>query len=291
MINGIIFAGCSFTWGEGLELYSKYPSVNYDYYKKHEYHWPHVNEIGYVKESHLKYIAANRWPRIVANHFNTFDCVDSENGGSIPRMKTHIQKSLELYGNDVSHLIIQMTEHARDLELKGLPDPNEDSEHYGLRRVLDARIDFDKGDISSEKYNLMPESNIWYETFGKKTSLEVDDELFKDNVISFLSWIKKIQKENNLKVFFLGTWTNDSERYDELDKWDTEIADFYNKNLIRLNYDNQSFRSIYEMTRDVMDGGFCILDDLPYTQNDHPSMKLHNLLSQNVIRKIEQYEN
>jgi hypothetical protein len=292
MINGIIFAGCSFTWGEGLELYSNYPSVNYDYYKEHEYHWPHVNDCGFVKASHIEYIKSNRWSRIVSSHYNTFDCVDEENGGSIPRMKLHIEKCLKKYGEDISHLVIQFTEHARDLELKGLPDPTKDDEHYGLRRVLDSRIEFDRGDISESIYKSKAEYNIWKETFGDKNAIQVDDELFEKNVIEFLKWLRDIQLKHSLKLYFIGTWTNDSERYDMIEKWDKNIADFYNKNLIRIHYNGESYRSIYELTKENSDGKFSILDDLPYTNNDHPSKKLHDLLGETVINKLKKdYEN
>ena len=53
------------------------------------------------------------------------------------------------------------------------------------------------------------------------------------------------------------------------------------------------YRSIYELISKHWDtGGFMIFNDLPYTNNDHPSMKLHDLLAENVINKLKKdYEN
>lgn len=283
MIKGIIFAGCSFTWGEGLELYSNYSSVPYDYYKKHQYHWPHVNEIGGIKDSHIEWIKSNRYSRKVANHFNTFDLVWPENGGSFNTMKSHIENNLEKYGEDISHIVVQLTEHTRDFKLKvGNHDPNE----FGLRRVIDKRIEYDLGSITEFEYNKTTEAEIWNMNFPNLNSLEVDDMLFNENVIDFLKYLKNISEEKNLKIKFIGTWTNDSERYDKI--YDSELQKFYNKNLIRITYQENQYRSMYELLSKFWDnGGFMIWNDLPYTNNDHPSMKLHDLLTTNIINKLE----
>lgn len=288
MVKGIIFAGCSFTWGEGLELYSNYSTINYQYYKENEYHWPHIDEQGFFKPSHLEYIKSNRWPRKVANHFNTFDVVWPENGGSFNTMKSHIENNLEKYGDDISHIVVQLTEHTRDLKLK----LNEtQSQNHGIRNVLDKRIEFERNDISKEEYNKTEESKIWDINFGNLTALDVDDMLFNENVIDFFQYLKNISEEKNLKIKFIGTWTNDSERYDKI--YDSELQKFYNKNLIRITYQGNQYRSIYELISKHWDtGGFMIFNDLPYTNNDHPSMKLHDLLAENVINKLKKdYEN
>ena len=80
-MKGILFGGCSFTWGQGLYYYSnlnRLPILENDY----TYH-PEL-----IKESHLRFKDSIRYPRLVANNFNTFEVFkdnndkDLSNGGS-----------------------------------------------------------------------------------------------------------------------------------------------------------------------------------------------------------------
>lgn len=278
-VRGIVFAGDSFTWGEGLELYSNYPSVQYEYYIQNGYHWPHVNEMGFVKKSHLEYIKANRFSRAVANRFDGFECVHDMNGGSFGTMKEHILKSIKLYGEDLSHLVVQFTEHLRDYTLKDSTIPGD-----GVKELLDNRIQYERGDISIDEYESSLYFKKWKDNFGEMTALEVDDFLFESNVITFLKWIEDISKSNNLVVKFIGTWTNDSYRYDKLHEYDIGVSNFYNNQLIKLKFDKKYFRSIFELTSNYR--GFRIVDDLEWSDNEHPNNKLHNIIANNIINQI-----
>lgn len=74
-MKGILFGGCSFTWGQGLYFYSNLP---------HLYNPTNIHEfLGYkVTPAQIHFKNTIRYPRIVANHFNTFEIVRTENGGS-----------------------------------------------------------------------------------------------------------------------------------------------------------------------------------------------------------------
>lgn len=65
-MKGIVFAGCSFTWGEGLELYSDLPTLNLESIKRYGYHFPDSGY--YMPKSHLKFIESNRFSRLVSHH-------------------------------------------------------------------------------------------------------------------------------------------------------------------------------------------------------------------------------
>ncbi len=72
--KGMVFAGCSFTWGQGLYYYSgldtlQEPPANH---YKHEL----------VTAAHERYMESVRFPRLVANHFNTFELCQPFNGGA-----------------------------------------------------------------------------------------------------------------------------------------------------------------------------------------------------------------
>ena len=228
----------------------------------------------------MEYIKANRFSRIVANRFDTFDCVQDANGGSLGQMKEHILKSIKLYGNDLSHIIIQFTEHLRDCTLKDSKHPGD-----GVRELLDNRIEYERGIITIDEYESSSYSKRWKDNFGEMSSLEVDDFLFKSNVITFLNWVMDISKSNNLVVKFIGTWTNDSYRYDTLDKYDIIVSNFYNKNLIKFKFNKKYYRSIFELTSS--NKSFRLVDDFEWSNNEHPNIKLHNLISNNIIKQID----
>ena len=74
-MKGIIFGGCSFTWGQGLYFYSdlvdlKYPESEYVFNQKE------------ITDAQIKFKNTLYYPRLVANHFNTFEVTKKDNGGS-----------------------------------------------------------------------------------------------------------------------------------------------------------------------------------------------------------------
>jgi len=74
MKKGMIFAGCSFTWGQGLYYYSNLSTLKQPA--------PEQFDNTLVNDAHRRYMSTIRYPRLVANHFETFELVKKENGGS-----------------------------------------------------------------------------------------------------------------------------------------------------------------------------------------------------------------
>jgi hypothetical protein len=74
-MKGILFGGCSFTWGQGLYFYSE---LNRLVYPENEFTYNDST----VNDAHRKFRDTLRYPRLVANHFNTFEVFKKMNGGS-----------------------------------------------------------------------------------------------------------------------------------------------------------------------------------------------------------------
>ena len=66
-MKGLIFAGCSFTWGQGLYYYSGLDTLVEPA--------PDCYDAKLVTDAHKKYMETLRYPRLVANHFKTFEIV------------------------------------------------------------------------------------------------------------------------------------------------------------------------------------------------------------------------
>ena len=108
--KGIIFAGCSFTWGQGLHFYSESESLKYPVLGN-------SFQINHLTNYHLKFIESKRFPRLVSDSLKTVEFVNDRNGGQDNKtidywfnsIGTHIHSPF----TDYSHLIFQFTEPIR----------------------------------------------------------------------------------------------------------------------------------------------------------------------------------
>ena len=106
-MKGIIFAGDSFTWGQGLYFYSKLPRLFY----------PKFNQPGgdNVTKSHILFKNLKSFARLVSNHFNTFEIKKEKNGGSDDEALQFIDDLFEndfIY-DDFDFAILQTTQPFR----------------------------------------------------------------------------------------------------------------------------------------------------------------------------------
>jgi hypothetical protein len=116
-MNGIIFAGDSFTWGQGLYHYSNLPNLK-------------IPKTGhyidtYVTPSHRKFKDTKRFARLVVNEFETFELVKIGNGGNDYESLEFIDDIFKKDGykyEDISYVIFQTTHFVRspfEMEVEG----------------------------------------------------------------------------------------------------------------------------------------------------------------------------
>jgi len=109
-MNGLIFVGCSFTWGQGLYFYSNLPRLI-------QCDDPHYWDSTWLSQAQIHYKNACRFPRLVANYFETFEIAVSENGGNNDTSLEFIIKILNssrYIDKDLSYVIFQITRVTRD---------------------------------------------------------------------------------------------------------------------------------------------------------------------------------
>jgi hypothetical protein len=87
-MKGIIFAGCSFTWGQGLYFYSDLPNVIPQ--SDNDFHPSKVTD------AHVKYKDTLRYPRLVAN-FSTSDHTNEDTGYKIRETMWRVYSRIGLY--------------------------------------------------------------------------------------------------------------------------------------------------------------------------------------------------
>lgn len=281
-MKGIIFAGCSFTWGEALELYSNYPTIRYEYYKQEHKGYFFPEAVMYQKPGHVKFIESNRFARKVAQHFNTFDLVHPKNGGSLSTMRKFISSSLLEYEGDIEYIVLQFTEILRDVYIH---DKCLDTCcNISVREILNDRVSYECKELSLDEYKKYKSYELYNQYFGDKTPLDIDNEYSTSELIKTLKFLKEIET-TGIKIKLLGTWTSDIQKYENLKNIDLELYNFYKENLVKIQTPNNIYETIFSAYNSNSE--YRIATDLPWSNNDHPSLKFHNILTDSLIKSIE----
>jgi len=285
--KGMIFAGCSYTWGQGLYYYS-----NLETLRDQNNPWGYTR--GIANPAHHLFKESVRFPRLVANHFNSYEIVHPENGGAndviIEYWKncfTNREKNAELltiaHGvvpakveqieyEEVSHIVFQLTQWMRDLyeiEYEGekinLPvqwywDNNPNRDIPNLKDIFEKYVEKNGGDFSdlNESLQLRALNNL------KTFLMECENRGIKTYVLSWPhEFIKLIEKDEWIKERWI-TFDYEGKNY--------ECIEYLNENNPELEIykDHESFK-------------------VP-PQDSHPSLKCHQIIAENVIRFIENKE-
>jgi len=270
-MKGMVFAGCSFTWGEGLHLYSDVCDISYTKNQNFNIH--------NIKESHKKCIQTNRFARKVANHFDTWELCRENNGGSNLDNLEFIKKSFGINEDytlqpnstfnikDISCLVFQITHPERG---PFLLYSNKDNIKYKMHIMsLDNESLNNQPEEKEKLIKLYEEYGDSFESQISKTLFDELEELFifleKHNIVcKILLWQERVGKsiENNK---FLGD------------------------RLITLSYRKKVYKSIEELTDRY--SKLAILGHFKkfgVQMNDqHPSKLCHQLIAENIINNLE----
>lgn len=268
-MKGLLFGGCSFTWGQGLYFYSELPNL---------FNPPDEVYFGdKVTDSHKKFAETLRYPRLVANHFKTFEVLKNSNGGSEDetfqffekifndpdktRVEPHVSYDRYVY-EDFSYMIVQLSVVYRnkfEFEFEG-----------------------------KNHFTNSPPINGWADT----SKLEKWMELNNYSVEDWSNELKRLQYERLLKELKFyeskGIKTRVLSWQDDLIshiKNDT----FLNERFINIRYKNEVFDTIQELQ--LKHPEMYIKSD-PYFngyvyKDHHPSKICHEVIANSIIYNLE----
>ena len=272
-MNGIVFCGCSFTWGQGLYYYSDLKTIVEP--PEFTFEWD------LVSDAHRRYMFAHRWARLVANHFDTFEVVKNSNGGqesqSLEFLKNIFHKSENSFAQpdnpfylresfdyqEISYVILQTSVPIRNLfsfELDGKKYSHELGESNPRVRNLFLKY-MEQNNISDldglhdllvqQQFEKIVEAFQFYESKGIKCRILCWQDHYLDNI-----------REN---------------------KW---MLDRF----IPLEYGGVKYDSIYQMG--LKNKHLWIKSDYPYfgstpPKDHHPSKECHRVVADAIIKKIE----
>lgn len=278
VVKGLLFAGCSFTWGQGLYYYSNLPTLKEPL--------PDHYDPALITAAHRRYMETVRFPRLVANHFKTWEVVHPFNGGSnlsairwwrssfnnMPSGPDHTIKEYEY--NEFEHVFFQLTQWHRD---------NIDIEIDGKRHSVPMNIILGG-----------PGNEEWPERFARWLKIKkltwdqwlvqyIDDNI--DRVKNFL-----MEFEDNGVKSTLILWPEVYNHEAVGDEYISRIESdpWLNERLLRLKYEGRSFDSMEalmnahsEMTIKTDVTSF---KDTP--KDHHPSLKMHSVMADNIIEHL-----
>jgi hypothetical protein len=268
-MKGLLFGGCSFTWGQGLYFYSELPNL---------FNPPgEVYFANKVTDSHKKFAETLRYPRLVASHFKTFEVLKNINGGSEDetfdffdnilndpnRNKLYSYYSHDRYTyEDFSYIIIQLSQIFRNK----------------FYFELDGETHFTNS----------PPINGWDDT----TKLEKWMEINNYSVEDWSNQLKKLQYERLLKEL---KFYEDKGIKTKILSWQDDLIEyikndtFLNERFIQIRYDDK----VYDTIRDLQTNhSEMYIKSDPYFdgyvyRDHHPSKKCHEVIANSIIYNLE----
>ena len=269
----MLFGGCSYTWGQGLYFYSNLPNL---YNPKDIYEFPGHK----VTEAQIRFKNTLYYPRLVANHFNTFEVTKPFNGGSDDESFDFFQ---HIFNNP--NEVFSPKKEKRDIFIsKALNEFNYEDFDYIIIQL--------SGTYRNRYY-----FNIGNNTFNTSLSIQnhkileymkLNNYTFEDCRIEFFNQqIDRLKKElmfyesKGIKSKIV-LWFDDLLEYIENDNF------LKNKRVI-FNYNNKDINTIKELQDNYPET--IIMND-PYFKNKkwndyHPSKLCHQIIANGVINSIE----
>jgi hypothetical protein len=273
VIKGMVFAGCSFTWGQGLYFYSNLPTLVEPK--------PHHYDQSLVKETHRAFMRAVRHPRLVANHFNTYELTQPFNGGSHqsilnwwkacfsdnPNWNTESTFPVtKINYSDVSHVVFQLTQPHRCGMLLHDKDNNPYFRNYHTMYEPQYHEDLERW---LKKHNL--------------TEDKFQEHYINESLTNVREFLQEIESKGIKVVLF--TWPTENAEYVKNDPW-------MRGRFLTFKYKNTEYDSIQEMMR--LNPELEILRDRDNFEippgDHHPSLKCHQVMAENIIDYIEKIE-
>jgi hypothetical protein len=263
-MKGLIFAGCSFTWGQGLYYYSGLETIKYPA--------PDAYDAKLVTDAHKRHMSTLRYPRLVANHFNTWEVTSKQNGGSEETSINYINSSFGLL-KGYEHLIDEKFDFSEvEYVIIQTSQPNRNSFNYRFKGKDCKFLIFDPGSKSDFYEWLIEEKNITIEQWRKE---HIEDYFNRvKNLMLFL-------EEKGVKTRIL-CWEDDY-----LDLISNDIF-MYNR-YISFEYRGGSFPSIRELMNKhshlTINSDYDNFENPP--KDHHPSKECHEIIAKSVIGSIE----
>ena len=293
--RNIAFFGDSFTWGEGLELYSS--NQKWVTQRNLKSTWQEIQPI--EDSESILFRETNRFPYLVTKHFKSNLSIDHQNGGSFRSLMVKLNSVFNSI-NKPEILIYQFSAFNRnDICFE------EDSSNFNCKcNICEVSAKYDKSwpitfDVIYQIINQMYYGNLTEYQQHLKTQFSikynVDFELPIDKLIDsvksieisktkihleylFDTYFKKLESDG-VSVFFIDSWDNMARESLFKNEY------FLERVIPLIGYDDKSYSKYSEWESTFQYKR--ILDEFPNTQNAHPTLLQHQYIGKSIIDFLE----
>jgi hypothetical protein len=271
--KGILFAGCSFTWGQGLYYYSNMSTLKEPP--------PDAYNFELVTDAHNAFRKTLYFPRLVANHFNTFEVSMIQNGGSEQTSFDYMKCAFGLIGANNTYVNEKYTFNEIEYIVFQTSQPQRNTYYYDY-------INSDGSVDKCEFRTFSPETHDrFYRYLVEQKKCTIDDWYLEHSKNWFAKLKENLQfyESKGIKTFILN--------------WETDYMPFYkddmwmNDRLITFEYNG----NVYDTIRTMMNENrhLHINSDIEHFEeppkDHHPSKECHRIMAASVIKKIKETKN
>lgn len=276
--KGIIFAGCSFTWGQGLYYYSNLPSLREPL---PNHYFPEL-----IKWPHLEFMKSKRFPRLVANHFNTFEMCQPFNGGAPFSVNGWWENAFSQNSDTFTEYVHTTPGPSKSILSMG-PDKNHYEQLYDYQDFSHIIYQFTQWQRDTSFIKNEPHGHIFgtdeYNDWLIEHNWTHDDyvDAAKKKVIDDSIILLEKFRSNGIKVY-VTVWPEELISYVKNNPW-------FDDKLIEFDYKGTHYSNIYEMMlynkELLISTDYDNFEEPP--QDHHPSLLCHQILAEHIIKKME----
>lgn len=272
-----IFAGCSYTWGQGLWCYmettERVPTFE---------EW--IANDSYLPSGSIEFKDKIRFARLVSDEMGVEPIVRKDNGGTDEQAIELIEESFEKYNpSNIKFIVFQTTQLYRStfpFEVNG--------ETYHLRSTPNFRnlTRVDKVEYHEDRRYEYSADDVGIDYFYEwliENKLDIEDfeEIHKTKTFDKIESALKKYNKLGVPVYIL-SWTN--EYVDKI-----KNSDFLKDKFITFNYNGKHYEYIEHMQREnnelFLKGDPNILHGTGH--DDHPSKPCHEVIANAILKKIK----
>lgn len=189
----IIYTGCSFTWGQGLEL--AYPPNYGQDWEDRSRNWP------LLSEEQRQFIRENRWTKLLSDKMGLEEINVSRpghsNGESLLKLKQWVNENGL---DDVNYIIFQLTHEYRDFSF--IEEQTEPMTGMELAELIEKKLAENDGWDDLNRLQIMMEKI--------RDNFDLMEERHLALLTKVTDWFDWIEKEYpNCKCYFIN-WVNES---------------------------------------------------------------------------------
>jgi hypothetical protein len=275
------FAGCSFTWGQGLWYYSALDSLIED--------TAYGYEPGLRNTVHHEFRKKWRWPNRVADHFGTVDVTHSQNGGANDQIVEYwsacfknkkpiqvrsfdgrriIDTTEPINYSDVSHFVFQFTQWWRSSITLNIG---------GQQKSVNVQACWDDNQPYKKIFN------DWFDNNGERLGMnnlgDFHQSIIKRDIFQVKQLLEELEQQG-IKTYLM-SWPWEHTESIKNDPWLSE-------RFISFDYNEKNYRCIEEL---ITTEKLTIETDTEFftvpPKDAHPSLKAQQVIADNVIKFIE----